>query len=104
MDGIPPFALISDLLSVRLSDSEKVKVLQAKTYLEAHGSLPRNVVSSLRKLYKRKSKAIETVHEARESARQSMAKKRMGLSEAEVLRRQKERIKALRRKVEDFGF
>ena len=96
--------LLDDLKQVKLPKSQRVKLTQARVAFQAHGSLPTKVVIELRALYRRHSKSIEKVYEARERARISMAKQRMGLSDEDLRERREERISGLRSQVDDLGF
>jgi quinol monooxygenase YgiN len=94
VDSIPPHALIADLLAVPLG-GQRQDVLGARALLEATGSVPYEVVISLRALYKKNSVRIQKVYESRERARISMALEGMATTrdkvEAEAERRKRER-------------
>ena len=100
----PVHQLFEDLKGVKLARVNRVKVTQARVAYEAHGSLPTSVVVNLRGIHRRHSQQIHKLYEARERARNSMARRRMGLSDGEVKLRQEERRDVLRRRVEDLGF
>jgi len=96
--------LLNDLRQVKLPKQQRARLTQARVSFQAHGDLPTSVVVDLRALYRRHAKSIEKVYEARERARISMAKKRMGLSDDDLRERREERISGLRAQVEDLGF
>ena len=96
--------LLADLRQVKLAKPQRIKLTQARVAFEAHGNLPTKIVVELRALYRRFSKAIEKVYEARERAKISMAKERMGLTDEDLRERRDERMSGLRSRVEDLGF
>lgn len=104
IEGMPPHALIDGLMSIRLPEKERNKVLQARVYFQQHGSLPTKVVSSLRTLYKRRASAIQRVQDAREAARISLAREKMGLSERDAKAASDLRIAEMRDAANDLGF
>lgn len=104
VEDILPHALIEGLLSVRLTDGERNKVIQARVYFREHGSMPLKVVSLLRRLYKKKIRSIEKVQAAREAARISVAKEKMGISDRAAKAASEQRIERLKDSVNDLGF
>lgn len=102
-EDLTEYELIQVLLKIKLRAPTRNKVVRAKTAFQANGALPMAQIRELRTIYKRHSKAIKTLLAARERARISMAKRKMGLTSKEVERRQEERLSQARRRVEDFG-
>lgn len=91
------------LLSIKLPEAKKSRVKRAKAAFQSNGAIPRKEMSWLRDLYRRHRKAIGELFKARERARVSMARRKMGLTKRDIVDREKERLEGLRARVEDFG-
>ncbi len=102
-DEIALHQLIDILARTRMPVDSKALVLKCRRRFQSGGALPTPMVLRLKVLYRRHSKRIRADEEARERARRSMAKQRLGLTEVEVKAKRKARENELRRKVEDFG-
>ena len=102
-DEIGVHQLISVLARTRMPVASKGFVIKCRRLRQENGALPTRMVFALRALYRKHSKRIRSDEEARERGRMSMAKEKLGMTEAEVRARRKAREDELRRKVEDFG-
>ena len=99
-----PIQMINDLMSIKLPEIKRSELRAAKHILESEGRLPLSVVNEVRKLYKRHSRGIAALHEAREKGRISMARQAMSLSNDNVAERRAKRLKALKDKGSVLGF
>ena len=102
-DHLTPHQMIEDLAAVKLPKARRMDVLGARAVLQAGGALPLPMVTELRRLYKRYSRQISVLHEAREAARHSQARKRLQLTEEEVKSRHRSRLEKLKKKLTDYG-
>ena len=98
-----PHEMIEDLSSIKLPAPKRQDVLGARALLQSQGALPLAMVTELRKLYNRHGKQIRALHEAREKARHSRARARMGLTPEMVQEREAKRLEDLRKKLTDLG-
>ena len=102
-DELPLYQLIDILARTRMPVDAKGLVIKYRRHYQANGALPTPKVLELKALFRRYLKRIKTDEEARERARISMGRERIGMTVSEAKVRQKKRIDALRHKVEDFG-
>lgn len=102
-DEIPLHQLIDMLARTRMPVESKGLVIKYRRQFQSGGALPTPKVLELKVLFRRYRRRIKTDEEARERARISMARERIGMTEAESKVLQQVRINEMRRKVEDFG-
>ena len=91
--------LLTDLRSVKM----KVEDRRKATLLRAQPEMSVAQVKAARDLVKRFRKQLEALHEARERARKSRGRERLGLSKATVVAAQEARDEAEQVEREDFG-
>lgn len=103
VEDLTDIQLMDTLLSIKMTESRKNRVIRAKAAFQSSGAIPNSEMKWLRSMFKSYKKAIKNLYESRERARLSMARKSMGLTKRDIQRRENQRLKGLKSKVGDFG-
>ena len=102
-DSVPVHQIFDDLFQIKLNRKKRGELIKARAIFRANGALAPWMVSEIRKMYRDHHPAVEKMYEARERARISIAKQRMGLSDDRVTSLRDVRISELEDKVNDLG-
>lgn len=92
VDGVPIWDLVRDLRRIKLQKRDREFILQ----MEARGArvLTPDQRARVRDLARKHSVALGALWTAREAARRSIAKERMGLTDADIEQKRADRLGA----------
>lgn len=96
--------MLHDLRSVKVPKTTRAYIDRARICFESNGSIPAKVQFEIKRICQRFSAQLKELHAARERARQTNGRIKLGLSKEDVVQRIADRKAAEENARNDLGF